>query len=72
MTEDEAKTKWCPHSQVLETYAEVTSFNRDPRGDKSIPDAHCCGLRVGVFILFNGKLKPLEFVDHASNPNPTQ
>ena len=27
MTEDEAKTKWCPKAVVLESYAEKASFN---------------------------------------------
>lgn len=32
MDESTAKTKWCPHSMTLESYAETTAFNRNTNG----------------------------------------
>lgn len=40
MTEEEAKTKWCPHARVLEGYAERTSANRTAEGK---PAGLCIG-----------------------------
>ena len=32
MTEDEAKTKWCPFARQIESFAEKTSYNRTTDG----------------------------------------
>jgi hypothetical protein len=38
LSEEEAKTKWCPHVRLLEPYAEKTSMNR---GNEDEPIG-CC------------------------------
>ena len=43
MTEDEAKTKWCPHARASNAYAELgTSVNRGSKGDAD-KDCLCLG-----------------------------
>lgn len=39
-TQDEAKTKWCPHARELFSYNEEASYNRDAKG---IPSTMCIG-----------------------------
>lgn len=40
MTEDEAKTKWCPHALELDTYSETVAHNRFTDGE---PVSKCIG-----------------------------
>lgn len=42
MTEEEAKTKWCPHARIGSSRTGLGSLNREIQ-DGTIPEARCLG-----------------------------